>query len=287
MSLRSLAVVRILVGLVTVVHLGPIARDAAAGETYHDRFHDPYVPSLPDLPPAAYATVLWLGVAAAVAMTVGIATRLASTTATVVVGYHLLLSTTHVHNNRAYLFAVLSILALSRCGNVLSLDAWRARLAGQPLPDMAPAWPIWLLRFECATVYGASGISKLVDPDWFAGTVTWGRVLAQEAAVRSSALPDVLVDLLLDRSFHTIAAKGIIATELLIAAGLWWRRSRPLAVAVAVVFHVTIELSAAVQIFSYLGIAVLVVWAPPSLPRGRLFHNRRMSRTPVAATGPV
>ena len=33
---------------------------------------------------------------------------------------------------------------------------------------------------------------------------------------------------------------------------------------VAVVFHLTIELSAAVQIFSFLGIAVLVIWAVPS-----------------------
>jgi hypothetical protein len=33
---------------------------------------------------------------------------------------------------------------------------------------------------------------------------------------------------------------------------------------VAVVFHLSIEASASVQVFSYLGIAVLVIWAVPS-----------------------
>jgi hypothetical protein len=72
--------------------------------------------------------------------------------------------------------------------------------------------------------------------------------------------------MLLNRSFHTVAAKAVVLTEVLIAAGLWSRRTRRLAVAVAVMFHVMIEFSAEVQIFSYLGLAVLFAWANPSLP---------------------
>ena len=53
-------------------------------------------------------------------------------------------------------------------------------------------------------------------------------------------------------------------TELSIAAGLWWRRTRYAAVWVAVGFHIAIETSASVQVFSYLAIAVLVIWAVPS-----------------------
>ena len=53
-------------------------------------------------------------------------------------------------------------------------------------------------------------------------------------------------------------------TELFIAVGLWWRGTRYAAVWVAVVFHVIIEMSASVQVFSFLAIAVLVVWAVPS-----------------------
>jgi len=287
-SVRSLAVVRCLVGAITVVHLTPIAVDAAQGHTYHDHFHQPYAPWAPEFGPTGFTVLLWVGVLASIAMSIGWSTRLATVVATSVVGYHLLQSTTHVHNNRAYLFAVLLILSMSRAGNAMSVDAWRARRSGRPLPAESPAWPLWLLRFECATVYGASGLSKLLDPDWFGGTVTWGRVTAQEAMVRSSILPDVVVDLLLDRSFHTYAAKAIVFTELFIAIGLWWPRTRRWAVATAVVFHVMIELSAEVQVFSSLGIAVLVVWADPSIPwtTRRMLHNRHMAAATTPSVAP-
>ena len=72
------------------------------------------------------------------------------------------------------------------------------------------------------------------------------------------------MSLLTDRSFHTGAAKFIVLTELFIALGLWWRGTRYAAVWVAVVFHLSIEASASVQVFSFLAIAVLVIWAVPS-----------------------
>ena len=72
------------------------------------------------------------------------------------------------------------------------------------------------------------------------------------------------MSLLTRRTFHTYAAKAIVLTELFIALGLWWRRTRYAAVWVAVGFHVAIEVSASVQVFSYLAIAALVIWAVPS-----------------------
>jgi hypothetical protein len=80
----------------------------------------------------------------------------------------------------------------------------------------------------------------------------------------ASPLPGWAVSLLADRSFHTYAAKVIVLTELFIAAGLWWRATRYAAVWVAVVFHVAIQVTASVQVFSYLAIAALVIWAVPS-----------------------
>lgn len=277
-STRSLGLVRILVGAVTVVHLWPLLVAAVSGDTYHDHFHHHYLGALPELGPSGFTVLLAVGGLGAVCMTIGIATRIATATAFAVVAYHLALSTTHVHNNRAYLAAVLLILAMAPCGRTLSVDALRALRRGEPLEPTAPAWPLWLLRFECALVYAASGFSKLIDPDWFGGLVTWGRVTAQEAMVRDSALPGFVADLLLDRSFHTVAAKAIVLTELFIAAGLWWHRTRPIAVIVAIVFHLMIEVSAEVQVFSYLALAVLFVWADPSLPRWplRIGHDRRM-----------
>jgi hypothetical protein len=202
---------------------------------------------------------------AAIAMSLGVLTRLATGATFAIVAYNLFLSTTHFHNNRAYLVIVLGLLAVAPCGRELSVDAWVRRRRGLPALDTsAPAWPLWLLRFECAAVYGASGLSKLVDPDWFGGTVTWQRVVRARDDLEAWPLPDWAVSVLTDRDFHTGAAKFIVLTELFIAIGLWWRGSRYAAVWVAVVFHVSIDASASVQVFSFLAIAVLVIWAVPS-----------------------
>jgi hypothetical protein len=281
-SMRALALLRVLAGPAVLLHLRPFLSDAWDGRIYRDAFYEPYAAWHPELPDALYVGLLWLAAAAAVAMSLGLLTRLATATTFVIVAYNLFLSTTHFHNNRAYLVIVLGLLAAAPCGRELSVDAWARRRRGRPALDrwlrrspdqrsgcappqlLAPAWPLWLLRFECAAVYGASGLSKLVDPDWFGGTVTWQRVVRARDQLDAWPLPDWAVSVLTDRSFHTGAAKVIVLTELFIAVGLWWRGTRYAAVWVAVAFHVAIEVSAPVQIFSFLGIAVLVIWAVPS-----------------------
>ena len=56
-----------------------------------------------------------------------------------IVAYNLFLSTTHVHNNRAYLVIVLAALAVAPCGRELSVDAWLRRRRG--LPPLDPVGP--------------------------------------------------------------------------------------------------------------------------------------------------
>jgi Vitamin K-dependent gamma-carboxylase len=264
-SIRALALLRVLAGPAVLLHLQPFLSDVWDGRTYQDGFYEPYAAWYPELSEAVYVGLLWLAAAAAVAMSLGFLTRLATATTLGIVAYNLFLSTTHFHNNRAYLVIVLGLLAVAPCGRELSLDAWIRRRRGRAALDTsAPAWPLWLLRFECAAIYGASGLSKLVDPDWFGGTVTWQRVVRARDELEAWPLPDWAVSALTDRGFHTGAAKFIVLTELFIALGLWWRGTRYAAVWVAVVFHLSIETSASVQVFSYLGIAVLVIWAVPS-----------------------
>jgi hypothetical protein len=253
----------VLAGPAVLMHLRPFLSDALDGRIYRDAFYEPYTAWYPEVPRTIYVGLLLLAAVAAVAMSLGLLTRVATATTFVIVAYNLFLSTTHFHNNRAYLVIVLGLLAVAPCGRELSLDAWVRRRRGRPALDpSAPAWPLWLLRFECAAIYGASGLSKLVDPDWFGGTVSWQRVV--QARDELDPLPHWAVSVLTDRSFHTGAAKIIVLTELFIAGGLWSRRTRYAAVWVALVFHLAIEAAASVQVFSYLGIAVLVIWAVPS-----------------------
>ncbi len=242
-----------------------VPRDAIDGRIYRDTFYEPYASWYPELPRDVYVALLWTGAAAAVAMTLGFLTKAATVITFGVVTYNVFLSTTHYHNNRAYLIIVLGALAITPCGRELSVDRWlRSRRGRPPLDPTAPGWPLWLLRLEAATVYGASGLSKLVDGDWFGGTVTWQRVVRVQDRLVTSPLPDWAVTVLTNRSFHTFAAKVIVGTELFIAFGLWWRTTRYAAVWIAVCFHVAIQVSASVEVFSYLGIAALVIWAVPS-----------------------
>jgi vitamin K-dependent gamma-carboxylase-like protein len=265
-SMRSLALLRVLVGPIVLLHLRPFL-----GHGYADAFYEPYAGWYPELPRGLYLALLWVAVVAAVFMTVGLLTRLATATTFAIVAYNLFLSTTHFHNNRAYLLIVLAVLAVAPCGRELSVDALIRRRRGlPPLPLTSPGWPLWLLRFECAAVYGASGMSKLLDPDWFGGTVPWMRVVAAR-----DELPGWTVSLLTNRDFYTGAAKVVVLTELFIAFGLWSRRTRYAAVWVAVIFHVSIQFSANVQIFSVLGIAVLVIWAVPSTRDRVVFVDAR------------
>jgi hypothetical protein len=271
-SMRAMALLRILVAPIVLLHLRPMLEDAWHGRTYRDRFHEPYASWYPELAPNLYIAVLWMAALAAVAMAIGLRARAATITVAVVVTYDLFLSTTNFHNNRAYLVLVLAALAVTPCDRELSLDAWVARRRGDPpRPTTSPGWPLWLLRFEAATVYGASGLSKLLDPDWFSGEVTWHRLVRTRHLLEASALPPWSVDLLTDRTFNTVAAKFVIATELFIALGLWSRRTRYAAVWVAVCFHVAIQLSASVEVFSYLAVAALVIWSVPST-RDRTLH---------------
>ena len=264
-SMRSLALLRILAGPVVLLHLRPFLVDAAHGRIYRDVFSQPYVSWYPELPRSLYITVLWIGAAAAIAMSAGLWTRLTTATTFAIVAYNLFLSTTHFHNNRAYLLIILAGLAVAPCGRELSIDAWARRRRGlPPLDPTAPGWPLWLLRFEASAIYGASGLSKLLNPDWFGGAVTWDRVVRSKDKLTATPLPGWVVSALTDRTLHVYAAKLIVLTELFIAVGLWWRGTRYAAVWVAVCFHLSIEASADVEVFSYLGIAALVIWAVPS-----------------------
>ena len=131
-------------------------------------------------------------------------------------------------------------------------------------PTSRALWPLWLLRAQVCLVYLASGISKLVDPDWFGGLVLWDRVVRYQYVLEPTPLPDWAVDLLTERWLYYVVGPAAVFTELFIGVGLWFGRTRLAAVWVAIVFHLLIEVSASVEVFSYVAIAALAIWVTPS-----------------------
>ena len=145
-SMRALALLRMLAGAIVLVHLEPFLSDGLDGRTYLDAFHEIFANWYPEVPEGVYVGLLCLGAVAAITMSLGFLARLATATTFLIVTYNLFLSTTHFHNNRAYLVIVLGLLAVAPCGRELSLDAWLRRYRDRPaLALTAPAWPLWLL----------------------------------------------------------------------------------------------------------------------------------------------
>jgi hypothetical protein len=218
---------------------------------------------MPQAPKGVYFALLGLCVLTGLTLSLGLYTRLSAGYTFAFVAYNLFLSQTHFHHNRAYLVINLGFLALIPCGRQLSLDAVIARHRGRPLAETASLWPMYLLRFEAVSVYAASGTSKLLNADWWGGLVTFDRVQRFSYKLEASIAPHWLVELLSLRELHYAFAKLAVATELFIAAGLLWPRTRHAAIWVAIVFHIAIGIGLEVQVFSYLAIAALSIWATP------------------------
>jgi len=259
---RSLVPLRIAAGFLVLMHLEPFLRAAARGVIYRDRFYVPYQSWIPELPRSWYVTALILAAIGAVLLSVGLFTRAASVTTAAIVIYNLALSRTHYHHNRAFLAVLLVGLALVPAGGAVSLDSWRAHRAGRAITTRARQWPLILLRFQIAAVYVASGVSKLLDPDWVGGVVTRLRV-GSALEVPGSVVPGFLLDVAVDPLVHALVAPVIVLTEIFIGIGLLVRKTRVAAIWIAVVFHIAIEVSANVQVFSWAAIAALVVWVAP------------------------
>lgn len=247
--MRPMALLRVVLGPIVVLHLWDDVRRAWDGVSYLDRFNEPWFHVLPQVPGWVQWGLVHVGVAAAVAMTLGWAVRLTAPLTAVCVTANLLLDQTHFRHNRAFLVFLLWAVALSashrRTGSL---------------------WPTWAMRALASSVYFASGFSKLIDPDWVGGLVLWDRAVRYQDAV-TERVPGVagewLVDVVTTRWVHAVTSPIAVAIELFVAVGLWFARTRIAAVWVAVFFHLSIELTASVEVFSIAAIAALVIWTTP------------------------
>ncbi len=259
---RAVVLLRVAAGPLVLIHLGPFLAASLHGETYRDRFHIPVVGWYPELPETVYMGAMWVAAVAAISTAAGLFTRAATITTASFLVYNLFVTETHYHHNRAFLVVLLVGLALMPVGERISLDAALGRIRSLG-PGMGPRWPLTLLRFQMAVVYAASGISKLLDPDWINGVVLRLRVASQADAAAARGIPVGVLDVATSPSFQWWFAKVVVATEIFIGLGLLFRRTRWAAVWLAIAFHVAIELSAEVEVFSYAGIAALVIWVTP------------------------
>ncbi len=145
-------------------------------------------------------------------------------------------------------------------------------------PRTLPAWTLWLLRAQIGIVYFYAGVAKL-NGDWLRGEPMRSFTPGLPAWARG----EVVVYLI---------SYGGLLFDLLVVPFLLWRKSRPIAFAVALVFHLAnaFFLPFQIGIFPWYMIAATTLFFEPDWPRRaiaglrRLFHRRSRS---IAAAGPI
>ena len=166
--------------------------------------------------------------------------------------------------NHYYFAALVSLLMVFLpLERSLSVDAWlKSRATTRVAPTgTVPAWALWLLRAQLAAVYVFAGIAKL-NADWLLDAQPL-RIWLQD----HTGLP--LIGPMLGEIWVAYAFSwGGAFFDLTIVAWLMWKRSRPVAYAVLVVFHVmTYLLFPEIGVFPWLMMGAALLFFSPDWPR--------------------
>ena len=146
-----------------------------------------------------------------------------------------------------------------------SLDAWRNPSLRS---ETAASWVVWVLRAQVGVVYLFGGIAKL-NADWLFD--------AQPLRIWLYNNGDLfLVGPLLREAWvaHAMSWAGV-AFDLTIVGWLLWRRSRPAAYVVLVVFHVMTWLLFPIGVFPWIMIVGATVFFPSDWPHQVISKLRR------------
>lgn len=275
-DIASLVVFRVAFGALMMLEVWRLAPEVVA-DYVEPRFHFTYYGFAWVRPWPGEGMVLHFAVLglAALGLTLGLCYRAAAIVFFVGIS-HVFLIEQAFYLNHMYLIALISFLMIfvpaHRAG---SLDAWlRPAIRSQG----APAWALWLLRAQIGIPYVYAGIAK-INADWLRGEPLrgWLRASAERGLIDPALAQEGSVYLL---------GYGGLAFDLLVVPGLLWRRTRGLAFALALGFHLTNSALFDIGVFPWLMIAATTLFLAPDWPR-RLRDRVRVRLGAEARPGPA
>lgn len=180
------------------------------------------------------------------------------------------------HNNRFALLLLCFLCAF--CPSDRSFLLYRGRRHALPLAErVAPTLPRRLIQFQVSLLYLSSGSGKALDPDWRSGQTMLLRFRAGvEEAIRAGVTPPHwFVDFFSSPIVTALGSKAAISLELSIAVALWFARTRVAALWAGALFHLFIQASARVELFSFLMGVAYVAFVTPELEERTLLVDVR------------
>lgn len=181
------------------------------------------------------------------------------------------------YNNHYYLIILLALLfTITRAHADASLDSARIPEAKR---GWVPAWQLYIFRAQIVVVYFFGGVAKL-SPDWLRREpiTHWIRERAEVLALGPLLQPDFVPWLL---------AYGGLVFDLSIGFLLLWRRTRLIAVALVLGFHLTNAYLFSIGVFPWLGIGATVLFLDAGTVRralSRLGYARSAVELPLATS---
>ena len=262
---RTIVPVRVFFGLLLCVQSAMAIREYGRSGYFAEHFHIPDIPEALIAPRSLYVGLLAARLIAALLLVFGRTVRLAAAVSGLLLIHSFLSDRLQFHHNR-YSLALFALL--------LALCAPRGR-GREPVST----FPIWLARVQVSLIYLASSGSKLLDPDWRCGVVLADRITRHTAEAIGRGVPSAVLSLLSSPRGSSLLALITIGTELAIAVLLWNRRWRKRAIYLGLGFHLMIEITSRVELFSWVMLAAYGFFVTPDVEARTIhYENRGVAR---------
>ena len=269
-----LGLVRALIGILLFWQALDAARTFTVIGYFGDALHLPFVPEAWVPSREGYIVLTATRLLLAVLVVVGHRAR-ASLFMSALLGTSVLLfDRLQLHHNRYTLLCIAFLLSFAPCDRAFAITREASTVASRT----GPLWAQRLAQLQLSIVYLASGGSKLVDSDWREGLVIGDRFLRHAGEAIARGVPASLVHVFSDPASTSALAKLAIGTELFLAFGLWSRRTRVVALWWGLMFHLTIELTSQVELFTWLTLACYALFATPDVRGRKVFFDKTRAR---------
>jgi len=196
-----------------------------------------------------------LGVLAA-CITIGLAYRISTVLFFLGFTYVFLLEQARYLNHFYFVCLISFLMMFIPAHRAFSIDA---RLFPSVRSRTAPAWGLWLLRFQMGVVYFYGGLAKL-NVDWFRGEPV-------RTYLRNRS-DDPIFGLLANHEWavYCIAYSGVLF-DLLVVPFLLWRKTRAYAFLIGILFHLTNHHLFNIGIFPWFSMGATALFFSPDWPR--------------------